>query len=186
MSFLGDAKGRVVAFFRGDPNLKKLKKRGLRVGANFNMLGGCIIDHSHSCLVSIGDDVTFAPRVHVLAHDASTKKDLGYTRIALTDIGNRVFVGAGSIVMPGVSIGDDSIIGAGSVVTRDIPAGQVAVGNPAKVICSKESYLDKQRAEMERLPVFERKYTLGGGCTPELREEMVHALRAAGGRGFIR
>ena len=176
----------MVAYFRGDPNLKKLKKRGLTVGRNFNMLGGCIIDHSHSCLITIGDDVTFAPRVHVLAHDASTKKDLGYTRIALTSIGNRVFVGAGSIVMPGVTIGDDAIIGAGSIVTKDIPSGQVAVGNPARVICSKKSYLEKQRVAMSKLPVFDDRYTLGGGCTPQVREEMVEALRASGGCGFIR
>lgn len=84
---LSNLKGSLVGFFRGDPNIGKLKARGLKVGSNFNMLGGCIIDHSHCCLITIGDNVTFAPRVHVLAHDASTKRTLGYTRIALTRIG---------------------------------------------------------------------------------------------------
>ena len=115
---LSSLKGSLVGFFRGDPNLNKYKARGLKVGSNFNMLGGCIIDHSHCWLIRIGDNVTFAPRVHVLAHDASTKRVLGYTRIALTSIGNDVFVGASSTIMPGVTVGDGAVVGAGSVVTR--------------------------------------------------------------------
>src|SRR6266404_8223957 len=48
-------------------------------------------------------------------------------------IGCNVWIGGGAIILPGVSIGDDALIGAGSVVTRDIPAGAVAFGNPARV-----------------------------------------------------
>ena len=44
-----------------------------------------------------------------------------------------MWIGGGAIILPGVSIGDDALIGAGSVVTRDIPAGAVAFGNPARV-----------------------------------------------------
>ena len=49
-------------------------------------------------------------------------------------IGNRVWIGAGAIILPGVTIGNDSVIGAGSVVTKDIPSGVVAVGNPCRVL----------------------------------------------------
>ena len=49
-------------------------------------------------------------------------------------IGNRVWIGGGSTILSGVTIGDDTVIGAGSVVTHDIPAGVVAAGNPCKVI----------------------------------------------------
>ena len=49
-------------------------------------------------------------------------------------IGRNCWIGAGAIIMPGVSIGDDSVIGAGSVVTKDIPEGVVAVGNPCRVM----------------------------------------------------
>jgi maltose O-acetyltransferase len=49
-------------------------------------------------------------------------------------IGDNVWLGGGAIVCPGVTIGDDTVVGAGSVVTRDLPAGVVAVGNPAKVL----------------------------------------------------
>jgi maltose O-acetyltransferase len=49
-------------------------------------------------------------------------------------IGDDVWIGCGSIVLPGVTIGDGSVIGAGAVVVRDIPAGVVVVGNPARVV----------------------------------------------------
>lgn len=49
-------------------------------------------------------------------------------------IGKNVWVGGSSVIMPGVTIGDNAVIGAGSVVTKDIPANTVAVGNPARVV----------------------------------------------------
>jgi maltose O-acetyltransferase len=51
-------------------------------------------------------------------------------------IGDNVWLGGGAIVLPGVTIGEDSVVGAGAVVTKDVPAGVVAVGNPARVIRS--------------------------------------------------
>lgn len=93
--------------------------------------------------------MTFAPRVHVLAHDASTRMFLGKTRAANVTIGNYVFVGAGSIIMHGVHIGNRVIIGAGSIVTKDIPDNSVAVGNPAKVVCGIDEYLEKEKNRMK-------------------------------------
>lgn len=107
---------------------------GLRIGRNCHVMGECIIDPGHCWLIEIDDRVTFAPRVHVLAHDASTKRELGYTRIAEVKVGDDVFVGAGSIILPGVKIGSKVVIGAGSVVTHSVPENSVAVGSPAKVI----------------------------------------------------
>ena len=49
-------------------------------------------------------------------------------------IGNKVWIGANSVVLPGVTIGENSVIGAGSIVTRDIPANVIAAGNPCRVI----------------------------------------------------
>ncbi|MNL86126.1 Galactoside O-acetyltransferase [compost metagenome] len=48
-------------------------------------------------------------------------------------IGRNAWIGAGAIILPGVTVGDDAIIGAGSIVTRDVPAGRTAVGNPARL-----------------------------------------------------
>lgn len=140
---------KILAYLRGEPqDLDKLLKRGLKIGKDFCRMGGVIIDPSHCYHITIGDNVTLAPRVHVLAHDSSTFPYLGKTRVANVTIGNDVFVGAGSIVLPGVHIGNDVIIGAGSVVTRDIPDNSVAVGNPAKVICSTDAYIKKWKTKM--------------------------------------
>ena len=92
--------------------------------------------------------MVLAPRVHVLAHDSSTGIFIGKTRAANVTIGNNVFVGAGSIILPGVHIGNRVIIGAGSIVTKDIPDNSVAAGNPARVICSLDEYLAKEKAKM--------------------------------------
>lgn len=146
--------------------------RGLVVGKNFSMQNEVIIDYSHTWHIVIGDDVTLAPRVHILAHDASTILHLKYARIGKVKIGNRVFVGAGSIILPGVTIGDDVIIGAGSIVTRDIPDGQLVAGNPAKMICTLEDYLQKKRQEMNVCPCFDERYTIRNNVTGEMKSEM--------------
>lgn len=105
MTLLGKLKEAYKVFVRGDANVKNLVKRGMTVGDNFQIQGECKIDSSHAWLISIGNNVTIAPRVHILAHDASTKKRLGYTRIGLVDIGDNVFVGADSVILPGVRLG---------------------------------------------------------------------------------
>jgi maltose O-acetyltransferase len=140
---------KLLEYLRGEPqHLDKLVKRGLKIGKNFTRMGGVILDPSHCYHITIGDNVTLAPRVHILAHDSSTFMFLGKTRAANVMIGDNVFVGAGSIILPGVHIGNRVIIGAGSVVAKNIPDNSVAAGNPAKVICSINEYLEREKAKM--------------------------------------
>ena len=61
---------------RGEYTTEKLVKMGMKVGKNFGRLNGVILDPSHCWLIEIGDNVTLAPRVHILCHDASTKQFL--------------------------------------------------------------------------------------------------------------
>ena len=153
--------------------MEQLCQNGLKVGRNFFMNTGSQIDYSHCWLIEIGDNVTLAPNVTILAHDASTKFHTGFTRIAPVKIGSRVFIGAGSIVMPGVVIGDDTVIGAGSIVTKDIPNGSLAVGSPARVISSSEDYINKQISSMSDSNIFDKSFTLGGGIDERKRQEML-------------
>ena len=158
-----------------------VSKRGLVVGKNFTIMGGVIIDPSHCWHIKIGDNVTLAPRVHVLAHDASTKVFLDYIRVANTKIGNNVFVGAGTIVLPGVTIGNNVVVGAGSVVANDIPDGSVAVGNPARVVKSLEAFLDENRQKMGSDNVFNEQYTLRNPSFDDReREELLDACKRYG------
>lgn len=172
---------KIVRRLQGEQDIEKLIKRGLVLGKNINIMGGVIIDPSHCWHIKIGDNVTLAPRVHVLAHDASTKVFLDYTRVANTRIGNNVFVGAGTIVLPGVTIGNNVVVGAGSVVVNDIPDGSVAVGNPARVVKSLEAFLDENRRKMESDNVFNERYTLRNPLFDDReREEMLEACKKYG------
>ena len=74
--------------------IKTYINNGLVVGKNFNLHYGVLIDPCFEHHIQIGDDVTLAPNVHIIAHDASTKKYLNFTRLGKIKIGNRVFVGA--------------------------------------------------------------------------------------------
>ena len=102
---------------RGEVTTEKLISMGMTVGKNFGRLNGVILDPSHCWLITIGDDVTMAPRVHILCHDASTKGFLGYTDIgviftvkapiSIDFFGNRFFIcdGKGNALRMGERVG---------------------------------------------------------------------------------
>ena len=103
---------------------------GRGVFLNFNC---CILD---VVSVAIGDQTQIGPGVQILAADhprdpVQRRQSLEFGRRIV--IGANVWIGGGAIILPGVTIGDDAIIGAGSIVTRDVSAGRIAVGNPARL-----------------------------------------------------
>ena len=104
---------------------------GREVYANFGLT---CVDDTH---IYVGDSTMFGPNV-VLAtagHPILPElRDMAYQYNMPIHIGVNCWLGAGVIVLPGVTIGDGSVIGAGSVVTHDIPAGVVAVGVPCRVL----------------------------------------------------
>jgi len=102
-----------------------------------------LIDSLVPEFVEIGDNFISAPGSIILAHDASLLIRYREYRIEKTVIGNNVFLGANSVVLAGVKIGDGAIIGAGSVVTKDVESNAVVAGNPAKKISSIEVYREK-------------------------------------------
>ena len=173
----------IVYRLRGEYTTEKLIKMGMKVGENFGRLNGVILDPSHCWLIEIGDNVTMAPRVHILCHDASTKKFLGYTKIGRVTIGNNVFIGAESVVLPGVTIGSNVVIGANSTVTHDIPDNSVAAGSPAKVISTLDDYLEKQRDNMKNSICYGEEYTLRGNISPQLKQQQKEELK--GKIGYI-
>ena len=162
---------------KGEVSTEDLVKSGLKIGKNFKRNEHCSIDQSHCWLIEIGDDVTFAPRVHVLAHDASMWQECGYTKIAPVRIGNNVFVGAGSIIMPGVTIGNNVVIGAGSIVTKDVESGCVVAGNPAKKIKNYDDFIKENQIYMRIKPCYGEEYTLRNrGIALSQKKEMKEAL----------
>lgn len=157
---------------RGEVTTETLVKRGLRIGARFHRMNGVWIDPGHAWLISFGDDVTIAPRVTVLAHDASPQAFRRVTKVGRVTIGDRVFIGAGAIVLPGTTIGSDTIIGAGSVVCGNIPSSTVAAGNPCRPIMTLSKYLEK----IDAIPLSFGQEYLSHNITPERCDEMVDKL----------
>jgi len=104
---------------------------GKYVYANFNLT---MVDDTHIYVgdyTMIGPNVTIASAGHPILPELREK---GYQYNMQVHIGKNCWIGAGSVILPGVTIGDNTVIGAGSVVTKDIPENVVAVGNPCRVL----------------------------------------------------
>lgn len=177
MNFLKKLVRHIVYRSLGKVEIEILIKRGLQVGKNVFIDNDALIDPSYPWLISIGDDSFITAKCVILAHDASTWHYTGYYKVGRVQIGKKTFIGAGSVVLPGVTIGDNVIIGAGSVVTRDIPENVVAAGNPAVVICSIQEFAEKHRKNLEFRPHYPKEgWTLNGGITEENKQAMLKAL----------
>ena len=106
---------------------------GARCFANFGLVALDV------AAITIGDDVQLGPNVQLLTPihplEAGPRRDKWEAAKPIT-IGDNVWLGGGVIVCPGVTIGADTVVGAGAVVTKDLPAGVLALGNPARVVGS--------------------------------------------------
>ncbi|MCW2505753.1 MAG: putative sugar acetyltransferase [Actinomycetia bacterium] len=104
---------------------------GARSFANFGLV--CL----DVATVTIGDDVQIGPNVQLLTPthplEPGPRRDKWEAALPIR-IGDNVWLGGGVIVCPGVTIAQNTVVGAGSVVTRDLPAGVVAMGSPARVV----------------------------------------------------
>ena len=104
---------------------------GKNIYANFNLT---LVDDTH---IYVGDYTMFGPNVTVATAGHPILPELreqGYQYNMPVRIGKNCWIGAGAVIVPGITIGDNVVIGAGSVVTKNIPSGGVAVGNPCRVI----------------------------------------------------
>lgn len=104
---------------------------GSFIYANFNLT---LVDDTH---IFVGDHTMFGPNVIVATAGhpiLPALRERVYQFNMPVHIGRNCWIGAGAVILPGVTVGDCSVIGAGSVVTKDIPANVVAVGNPCRVL----------------------------------------------------
>ncbi len=155
--------------------IKNLCNKGLKIGDNVQIVDSFFFDPSHCFLISIGDNCTICPNVRLIAHDASTKKKLGFTKIGRIDIGKNCFLGDSVIVLPNVKIGDNVIVGSGSVVTKDIPPSTVSAGNPARIICDVDSYLKKIRKICDNKKIFGKEYCIDV-LTDVKKDEIINSI----------
>lgn len=155
---------------------------GLKIKRNCLIMENVVFDHSHCWLIEIGENVVVAPQCYFLAHDASTKRSLGYTSIGRVIVGDNCFIGARSIIMPGVRIGNNCIVGAGSVVTKSVAAGSVVAGNPARTISTTKEYFEKRKHQLNNSPQYGRDYTISF-IDEQKKRQMISDLKDT--NGFI-
>ena len=104
---------------------------GRNIYANFNLT---LVDDTH---IYVGDNTMFGPNVVVATAGHPLLPELreqGFQYNAPVHIGRNCWIGAGAILLPGVTVGDNAVIGAGSIVAKDVPASVLAVGNPCRVL----------------------------------------------------
>ena len=124
---------------------------GSKVYANFNLT---MVDDTD---IFVGDLVMFGPNVTVATAGHPILPSLRERQIQFNipvHIGRNVWIGAGAVILPGVTIGENSVIGAGSIVTKDIPANVIAVGNPCRILREigehdREFYYKNRPVDME-------------------------------------
>ena len=109
--------------------------RGIKIGKNVEIGYFCIIGHVHPYLITIEDGAVITVGSVILEHDNSYFYSRGkQVKHGPVIIKERAFIGAHSIIMPDVTVGDGAIVGANSVVIKNVSSGSVVAGIPAKVI----------------------------------------------------
>ena len=126
--------------------LRGYVRRGLRLGEDVRFIGRPDLG-SEPYLIEIGNHVTVSSRVTFITHDGATwvfrhrPEYRGLQRFGRIIIKDNCFIGAGAILLPGVSIGPNAVVAAGAVVTRSVSANTVVAGVPAHYICSYQEYV---------------------------------------------
>ena len=140
----------ILAMYLPNIHLKRFfyKLRGTILGKHVDIAPMVFLEEAYPDLITIKDNADLGPGVIIVTHDSSHRcvSPGASVRKGKIVINRNVYVGAGAIILPGVTIGENSIIGAGSVVTKDIPSNSVAVGVPAKVICTVDDYIKRKGA----------------------------------------
>ena len=121
------------------------------IGKNVKIVGPVNFG-SEPYLITIGDNTTISFDCAFVTHDAATrvirnlpgqnKETVIYGPIK---VGKNCFIGCRTVVLPNVTIGDNCIIGAGTIVNKSIPANSVAAGQPCKIICTLDEYIEKHK-----------------------------------------
>lgn len=107
---------------------------GRNVWKSFAVSGGCYIQGMNG--IVIGHDTLFAPGVKIMSANHDIEDKSTWTKEKPIVIGERCWIGANAVILPGVELGDDVVVGAGAVVTKSFPAGSVVAGVPARLIRS--------------------------------------------------
>lgn len=131
-----------------DTKVFVLKLMGVKIGKNTKIYTSVSnFDTFFPHLIEIGSNCAISKETLLITHDYSRNfptEGFGSMTKGKVIIGDNTFIGMRTIILPGVTVGNNVIVGAGSLVTKSIPDNMVAAGNPAKVICTLEEYMEKK------------------------------------------
>lgn len=135
-------------FTKKELTIKGAKKIGVKIGENCRFLNVTSSTFgSEPYLISIGNHVTITRGVSFITHDGGVwvfrNEEKSIDVFGKIKVGNNVFIGLNSLILPGVTIGDNVVIAAGSVITKNIESNSVVGGNPARKIRTIEEYRKK-------------------------------------------
>jgi len=131
----------IIARFTIIPSwrLSLYRLMGVKIGKNVFIGMDCCLDSSFPELITIEDNVTLGSRVMIIAHDDAqgvkkTSADREDSTVARVRLKKGCYIGAGAILLSGITVGEKSIVAAGAVVTKDVPESTLVGGVPAKLI----------------------------------------------------
>ncbi len=156
MKYITKLKMYLIADANKRTNLLVKKNFFKSVGKNFFFQPRIIPDEPK--LISFGNNVCIASGVTFVTHDVIDKvlNNMDYNvtfnyNCAPIEVGNNVFIGCNTTILPGVKIGNNVIIAAGSVITKDVKENTIVGGNPAKKICSFDDYVENRKNINDKL-----------------------------------
>ena len=128
---------------------------GIKLGKNVGINRHVSLDWRFGKHITIGDGARIGHGAVIICNDSMGKPGSGLIKVAPVHIGARTSVGAYAVILPGVKIGDDAIIAAGAVVTKDVAAGDIVAGVPAKPIGRTEDLHNRLREDSKKTKCFE-------------------------------
>lgn len=154
--------------------LGHLSKQGAKVGKNVQIVDrfNFLYEPWYADQIELSDGVILSAGVRLVSHDSAYSNVFGDLPIKFgkIKIGKNTYVGVNSIILCGISIGENCIIGAGSVVNRDIPANSIAAGNPVRVISSISEGFEKYKKRILENSQPDVHYINFGGSYGQMKE----------------
>lgn len=163
MKIISNLRKRIIKLFMSPE--KYAKFIGVNIGTN-NFIPDKDCWSSEPYLITIGNNCAITNGVRIFTHGGARVARMKYPDFDVFGkviIGDWVYIGTNSLIMPGVTIGDGSLIAAGSVVTKSVPSGVVIGGNPARILSTVDDYIrnnEKYNLNSKKLGLVEKRKLL--------------------------